>query len=252
MSKGTKTTQNTTAPKADVYERVTSRLIAYMEQGTRPWLKPWSVANTEGRIARPLRHNGTPYRGVNVVLLWCDAIDKGFQSSQWMTYRQAQELGGQVRKGEAGSLVVYADRITKTETNERGEDEERSIPFMKGYTVFNVDQIDGLPSSTAPRPALPCRPWNCTKQPRTFSPARAQPSAMVEAVPTTQPPLTTSSSPARDVQGCRELRRDQGPRADSLDRPQEPQCPRIWQALRGRCLRLRGTGRRAGSRFPVR
>ena len=159
MSKDSKTTKTTTssAPKTDVYERVTSRLIAYMEQGTRPWLKPWSVAHTEGRISRPLRHNGTPYRGVNVVLLWCDAIEKGFQSAQWMTYRQAQELGGQVRKGETGSLVVYADRYTKTETNDRGEEAERSIPFMKGYTVFNVDQIDGLPEQyrPAPRPALP-------------------------------------------------------------------------------------------------
>ena len=163
--KGKTTTKTTTTNagiagqpvKADVYERVTSRLIAYMEQGTRPWLKPWSAANTEGRIERPLRHNGTPYRGVNVVLLWCDAIEKGFQSSQWMTYRQAQELGGQVRKGETGSLVVYADRYTKTETNDQGEEDERSIPFMKGYTVFNVDQIDGLPAQyrPAPRPTLP-------------------------------------------------------------------------------------------------
>lgn len=143
--------------KADVYARVTDRIIEAIEQGTRPWLKPWSTDNTTGRIERPIRHNGTPYRGMNVLLLWGDAIDKGFQSPQWMTYKQAQELGGQVRKGETGSLVVYADRYTKTETDDQGQEAEREIAFMKGYTVFNTEQIDGLPAQyqhTA-RPALP-------------------------------------------------------------------------------------------------
>jgi antirestriction protein ArdC len=63
-----------------------------------------------------------------------------------MTYKQAQEIGGQVRKGEKGSLVVYANAFTRTETNEKGEDTEREIPFMKGYTVFNVEQVDALPA----------------------------------------------------------------------------------------------------------
>jgi len=145
------------APKADVYARVTDRIIKDLEAGVRPWAKPWSADNTAGRIERPLRFNGTPYRGVNVLLLWGDAMEKGFSSSIWMTYKQAQELGGQVRKGETGSLVVYADRFTKTEENDKGEEVERSIPFMKGYTVFNVEQIDGLPEQyrQAPRPALP-------------------------------------------------------------------------------------------------
>jgi len=143
--------------KADVYARVTDRIIEAIEQGTRPWLKPWSTGNTAGRIERPVRHNGTPYRGMNVLLLWGDAMDKGFQSPQWMTYKQAQELGGQVRKGETGSLVVYADRYTKTETDDKGQEAEREIAFMKGYTVFNTEQIDGLPAQYqhTPRPALP-------------------------------------------------------------------------------------------------
>ena len=78
-----------------------------------------------------------------------------------MTFKQALELGAHVRKGETGSLVVYADRITRTETDEKGEDAEREIPFMKGYTVFNVEQIDGLPAhytAGPPRPSsTPCR-----------------------------------------------------------------------------------------------
>ena len=145
---------STQTARTDVYTRVTERILADLEQGVRPWLKPWQ-ASGDGRIALPRRHNGTSYRGVNVVLLWGEAIAKGYTASLWMTYKQATELGGQVRKGEHGSLVVYADRITKTETTESGEEAEREIPFMKAYTVFNVEQIDGLPEQYRPAPALP-------------------------------------------------------------------------------------------------
>ena len=132
--------------KADLYTRITSRIIASLEQGVRPWLKPWNAEHAAGRITRPLRHNGTPYRGINVLALWGEAEDRGFSCPIWMTYKQAQELGAQVRKGERGSLVVYADRFRKTETNDNGDDIEREIPFLKGYTVFNCEQIEGLPA----------------------------------------------------------------------------------------------------------
>jgi antirestriction protein ArdC len=79
-------------------------------------------------------------------MLWAASMERGFTAPLWMTFRQAKELGAHVRKGETGTLVVYADTITKTEENERGEEETRSIPFMKGYTVFNVEQIEGLPA----------------------------------------------------------------------------------------------------------
>ena len=133
-------------PRKDVYTRVTDRIIADLEKGVRSWLKPWSAAHPAGSVTRPLRHNGTPYRGVNVVLLWGEAMERGYSAPIWMTYRQAGELGGQVRKGEHGSLVVFANRFTRTETNDKGEGIEREIPFMKGYTVFCVEQIDGLPA----------------------------------------------------------------------------------------------------------
>ena len=132
--------------KQDVYSRVTDRIVSDLEQGVRPWMKPWSAGNTEGRIHRPLRHNGTPYRGINVLLLWGEALEKGYAAPIWMTFRQAQELGAHVRKGESGALVVFADRYTKSEANEQGEEVEREIPFMKAYTVFNVEQIEGLPA----------------------------------------------------------------------------------------------------------
>lgn len=131
--------------KTDVYTRITNRIIADLEKGTRPWLKPWNIGNM-GSVTRPLRHNGAPYQGINILLLWADAMDKGFSSSIWMTYKQAESIGAHVRKGENGSLVVYADRLTCTESNDKGEEIEREIPFMKGYTVFNVEQIEGLPA----------------------------------------------------------------------------------------------------------
>jgi antirestriction protein ArdC len=141
--------------KQDIYTRVTTRILAELEKGVRPWIKPWSVEHAAGRITRPLRHNGIPYRGVNVLLLWGEALEKGYATPRWMTYKQSQELGAQVRKGEHGSLVVFADRFTKTETNDQGESVEHAIPFMKGYTVFNVEQIEGLPAHFYARPVNP-------------------------------------------------------------------------------------------------
>ena len=131
----------------DVYTRITDKIIAELEKGERPWLKPWNAEHAAGKITRPLRYNGLPYSGINVVMLWAEAMEKGYNAPLWMTFKQAQELGGHVKKGEHGSLVVYANTLTKTETNETtGEDEEHKIPFMKGYTVFNVEQIDDLPA----------------------------------------------------------------------------------------------------------
>ena len=141
--------------RKDVYTRVTDRIIADLEQGIRTWMKPWSVEHTAGRISKPLRHNGTPYRGMNILLLWGEAMAKGYAAPIWMTFKQALELDAHVRKGEHGSLVVYANSITKTETNEKGEDTEREIPFMKGYTVFNVEQVDGLPAHYYAQPETP-------------------------------------------------------------------------------------------------
>lgn len=141
--------------RKDVYTRVTDRTISDLEQGIRTWMKPWSSEHTAGKISRPLRHCGTPYRGMNILLLWGEAMAKGYAAPIWMTFKQALELDAHVRKGEHGSLVVYANSITRTETGENGEDVERAIPFMKGYTVFNVEQIDGLPAHYYAKPENP-------------------------------------------------------------------------------------------------
>lgn len=132
-------------PRDDIYARITDRIVADLESGVRPWIQPWHSTNAIGRVTRPLRHNGLPYSGMNVLLLWSEAIARGFANPMWMTFKQALELGGAVRKGETGSMVVFASRVTKTETDAAGEEFDREIPFLKAYTVFNVAQIDGLP-----------------------------------------------------------------------------------------------------------
>lgn len=132
-------------PRTDIYTRITDRIVADLEKGVRPWVQPWSAGNASGRITRPLRHNGAPYSGINVLLLWSESIARGFSSPTWMTLRQANELGAQIRKGETGATVVYASRFTKTEKDARGDDVERDIPFLKTYSVFNCDQVEGLP-----------------------------------------------------------------------------------------------------------
>jgi antirestriction protein ArdC len=87
-------------------------------------------------------------------MLWAATMEKGYAAPVWMTYRQATELKANLRKGEHGSLVVYADEIIRIETDAAtGEEAERAIPFMKGYTVFNAEQIDGLPEHYNANPA---------------------------------------------------------------------------------------------------
>jgi antirestriction protein ArdC len=133
--------------RQDVYSSITNRIVAELENGVRPWMKPWNAEHAAGRITRRLRHNGVPYQGINILSLWMDATLKGFAAPIWMTYRQALELGGHVRKGEHGSLVVHANSITKSEANaQTGEETAQQIYFLKGYTVFNAEQIEGLPA----------------------------------------------------------------------------------------------------------
>lgn len=153
-------TKTTTKTRTDIYAAVTDKIVADLEQGVRPWLKPWNAAHAAGRISRPLRHNGTPYQGINILMLWASAEDAGFNCPYWLTFQQARELGGFVRKGEHGAPVVYANSFTKTETNEAGEETEATIPYLKQYTVFNAAQVEGLPEhfyqlAEEPKEAMP-------------------------------------------------------------------------------------------------
>jgi antirestriction protein ArdC len=133
--------------KQDIYTPITNQIVSLLEKGVRPWVRPWNAEHAAGRITRPLRHNGKPYSGINVPSLW-PATWCRTSRLRWMTFKQAMELDAQIRKGEKGSLVVYADSITRKETDEKtGNEIDREIPFLKGYTVFNVEQIEDLPEA---------------------------------------------------------------------------------------------------------
>lgn len=138
---------NATQSRQDIYSRVTAQIVSELEKGVRPWVKPWHAEHAAGRITRPLRHNGQPYSGINILMLWAAATAQGYIAPIWMTFRQALELGAHVRKGEKGSPVVYASTLSRTDVDtDTGEEAEREIHYMKAYTVFNVEQIEGLPA----------------------------------------------------------------------------------------------------------
>lgn len=128
----------------DVAAEITNLIIRKLEEGVAPWSRPWRVTGAGGR---PLRHCGTPYTGINTVYLWAIADANGYRSRYWMTYRQAEALGANVRRGESGSLSVYYSSFKKTEANPlTGAETEKNIRFLRHYVVFNADQIDGLPA----------------------------------------------------------------------------------------------------------
>lgn len=134
------------ADRADIYSRITDKKsVSDLEAGVKPWMKPGRAANTHSRITMPLRHNGQPYSGTNVLLLWSEQMSRAFSSAMWMTFKQALKLGASVRKGERGSTVVFASRFTKSKSDGNGNEVDREIPFLKTYSVFNIEPIEGLP-----------------------------------------------------------------------------------------------------------
>jgi len=112
---------------------------AIWSRAFRSWTKPWTTTSKDSDTIRPLRHDGTPYRGINVLILWSEAVEHGYASPTWMTYRQAQALGAQVRKGEHGATVVYAKTIERAEDDAVTSDETVTrIPMLRAYTVFTT------------------------------------------------------------------------------------------------------------------
>lgn len=131
----------------DIYSRITQKIIDDLEKGELTWRKPWNDENLANNVMRPLRWNDTPYNGINTIMLWSTAVDKGFLSPYWMTFKQASEMKAHIRKGEKGSLVVYADKFSKEEKADDGSINIQKIPFLKQYVVFNASQIEGLPEA---------------------------------------------------------------------------------------------------------
>jgi antirestriction protein ArdC len=132
---------------ASLYDQVTRRIIAELEAGRLPWVQPWDKAGLSAGLPRNAG-TGRCYSGINVLILWASVIERGCTSQAWLTYRQAEALGGHVRKGEQGTTVCYADRFTPKAEQERAAnvgDDVRQVAFLKRFTVFNVDQCEGLP-----------------------------------------------------------------------------------------------------------
>jgi antirestriction protein ArdC len=127
--------------KADAYQVITDRMITLLEQGQIPWQKPWQSGQLMPRNAV----SGREYRGVNVFLLHAMC----FESPFWLTYKQAQELGGNVRRGEKACPVVFWKWLDAEEDGER-----KRIPFLRYYSVFNVGQCEGIPAGKIGSPSV--------------------------------------------------------------------------------------------------
>jgi antirestriction protein ArdC len=123
--------------KHDIYKEISGKIISELKTGVAPWAKPWKAGTLE-----PINHTTRQrYSGINFLLclLACEAGD--YDRNDWLTYKQAQAIGANVRKGEKGLRLVYASQFNPK--GRAGED-SRLIWFHKAFTVFNVDQIDGL------------------------------------------------------------------------------------------------------------
>jgi len=143
-------THENTSQSRDIYHKVTDAIVNAIETGTGAYRMPWVIRQDKG--FSPISVSTVkPYRGINTLVLWAQSQTKGYSSALWGTYQQWQSLGGQVRKGEHGSPVVYWG-TDETESEESEERSGRNL-FCKGYTVFNLDQVDGckLPKRFEPK-----------------------------------------------------------------------------------------------------
>src|SRR5260370_19065114 len=127
--------------KRDLYSDVSARIVAELERGAAPWVKPWSA--TAGQNVPKNAVTNRPYSGCNIILLWL-ARNRGWATPRFVTFKQALEAGGNVRKGEHGTKVHFVKQL-QIKDGEGEEAETRIVPMMREYTVFNVDQCDGLP-----------------------------------------------------------------------------------------------------------
>jgi antirestriction protein ArdC len=148
--------------RADIYSEVTDRIITDLEAGVAPWAKPW-VNGVAPMSALPVNHStGRAYSGVNILILWGAAVTKGYQHPRWLTFKQASDLGGCVRKGEKGTMAVYADRFVPEAERARAEstgDDARSVAFLSGSS-FSMS-IKSTGSATS-RSRLRCRKPSAT------------------------------------------------------------------------------------------
>ena len=151
--KGANTTKKpSTSSRPSIYQTVTDRIISSLKAGVIPWEKPWKSPRFAGGPFPRNFYTGKPYRGINVLLLW----SSDYSSPFWLTFKQAQELKGTVRKGEHGTPIVFYKQLPEHATNDENTGEDERVPFVLcRYIVFNVEQCDGLtlPEVSQPMPA---------------------------------------------------------------------------------------------------
>jgi hypothetical protein len=143
--------------RTSLYQEITHKIITVLEAGRVPWVQPWGTVAAKAPLTMPKnaathRH----YSGINVLILWGAVIDRGFSTQNWLTFRQALRLGDNVRKGERGTTVLYADHFVPDEERRRAErdgGEPNAIRFLKRFTVFNTDQCEDLPREAASAPS---------------------------------------------------------------------------------------------------
>jgi antirestriction protein ArdC len=137
------------ADRTSLYQEITTKIIDELEAGRVPWVQPWGTSAVQAPLTMPRNATtGRRYSGINVLILWGAVVQHGFPSQCWLTFRQALGLGGNVRKAERGTTVVYADRFIPDDERRRARetgDDAVAIPFLKRFTVFNVAQCEGLP-----------------------------------------------------------------------------------------------------------
>lgn len=136
--------------RRDVAAEITAKILSELKSGVLPWRKPWDGARL-GPVL-PRRATGETYRGVNVIILWSAALERGYASPYWLTFNQAVKLGAHVRKGERGEVVVYYGQGARKRIDEGGAEVEDAFRFLKWYVVFSADQIDNLPERFHPAP----------------------------------------------------------------------------------------------------
>ena len=145
-----------TENRVNLYDEVTARIVSELESGRLPWVQPWGASGGTGPGLPRNALTARNYSGVNLLILWGAVIEHGWPSQSWLTFKQAQEAGGCVRKGEHGQTVVYADHFTPEAEKERASREggdAKAVPFLKRFTVFNVAQCEGLRAGLASDPA---------------------------------------------------------------------------------------------------